>query len=235
MKKVLISLMALASSGMAYSQNEEPVKTVETPAEHPSQKPQDAKAAAGEGRELDNHGLGFGFGSGPATAGLQLYYDYNLNPRPNGFDQIHVFLYSGSAAEESLTGGSEVELTQQRVVASYRRVWKSGWFAGVGLGAVGGELKYKYDETWLDASYPVVKKTFSYSAGVLMADLGWQGNDGYYFTVGIQPTAFLGFKGNYDESKIPAVSNHRMKASDLWGHAEEDKSLFNIGFGWYID
>lgn len=234
MKKVLISLMAFTSSGMAFAQNEEPEKTVEAaPLERPAEKP--ARSEEETTRKLDNHGLGFGFGSGPATAGLQLYYDYNLNPRPKGFDQIHVFLYSGSAEEQSLSGNSEVELTQTRFVASYRRVWNSGWFVGAGLGLVGGELNYKYDETWLNSSNPVVKKTFSYSAGVLMADLGWQGNDGYYFTVGIQPTAFLGFKGDYDESKIPNVSNHRMKASDLWGHAEEDKSLFNIGFGWYIE
>lgn len=233
MKKVLISLMALSSSGMAFAQQEEPVKTVETAAEQPSEKPARAEEAAE--KKLDNHGLGFGLGSGPATAGLQLYYDFNLNPRPKGFDQIHVFIYSGNAAEQSLSGNSEVELTQKRLVASYRRVWNSGWFVGAGLGFVGGELNYKYDETWLSSSNPIVKKTFNYSAGVLMADLGWQGNDGYYFTVGFQPTAFLGFKGDYDESKIPNVSNHRMKASDLWGHAEEDKSLFNIGFGWYIE
>lgn len=188
----------------------------------------------------DNHGFGFGLnGGGNKTAGLNVHYDFNLAQVPYGFSQIHSMLSFGTRSETNLDESVKAELDDTRLAVAYRFVFRGGFYLGGGLGYSQGKISYTVKDSWLttgvlsDEDNVVFEEKFNLSLIHAAADIGWQGDDGYYFTVGYQPGATIYSSSDVDLARIPDVSNHRSKIREF----EDDfdnSSLFYISFGWYL-
>lgn len=188
----------------------------------------------------DNHGFGFGLNvGGNETVGLNIHYDFNLARYPQGFSQIHSMLSLGTRSETNLDKSVEAELDHTRLAVAYRFVFGGGFYLGGGLGYSQGKISYTVKDSWLttgvlsEEGNVVFEEKFNLSLVDVAADIGWQGSDGYYFTVGFQPGAKIYSSSDVDLGRIPDVSNHRSKIREF----EDDfdtSSLFYISFGWYL-
>lgn len=179
----------------------------------------------------DNHGLGLGIAVG-STSGIHAYYDLNLSQSSIGMHQVHVSVFTGDSEATSILESSKVKLSETRAQVSYRYVLRQGFFLGAGVGVVSGALDYSYNDLFFGNGN--ISREYSYTSGIVAADIGWQGKDGYYFTVNLQPAAMVGFSGDYEEADVPDVSNHRETASKFWKKAETQASSISVGFGYYL-
>ena len=66
----------------------------------------------------------------------------------------------------------------------------------------------------------------------LVAEIGWQGNTGYYFHVGFQPTMYLSYDDDYENSMVEQLVRGT-DAEDLWDDSKQ-ASQISIGFGWFF-
>lgn len=181
----------------------------------------------GEWRGKDKYGIGFGPSLGFGL-GSHIYGDYNLSSS----EQIHLAFASESRSRETIFGEELLKTTRTSISGTYRYFpsQNSGWFVSGGAGL--GSIKQDYNSSsWSDEK---ISATSTGSFVSIFGDGGWQGTDGYYFTI----NAFVGstiMTGEEDNtSKIPAdYSNHRTTAETDWEEAKQYSGL-QIGFGWYL-
>lgn len=172
-------------------------------------------------------GLGFGL-SIAELPGINFFYDHTLDLR----SQFHVEIGSNLGRSENIFGTSSIEVTQVSALATYRRFFSPnrGFYYGAGLGIAKNELKYSDSGIFGDQSA-------SYNAsgrGVFaLAEIGWQGSQGYYFHVGLRPGAYLSYNDNYDVNNIPDTANHRHVANNDWDKSKAVSRL-ELGFGWFF-
>lgn len=174
----------------------------------------------------EKNGLGFGLGLS-SMPGVFVFYDHNLSEKT----QLHVQLDANSESRSNLLGEELLKVSRGMILTTYRYfpAANNGLYVGAGGGYANSTLEYKSSSI----SSTAVQYTSKSNGGFLIGELGWQGNDGYYFHIGYQPAAYIFSSDNYDVNNIPNTSNHRDTANE-----EHDKlknlSQLSIGFGWFF-
>lgn len=171
---------------------------------------------------------GFGFGPGIGSMlGVIGFYDHNIS----GQSQLHVQLDANASSRSTILGEQLLKVSRGMIFTTYRYFpsENSGFYLGAGGGYADSTLEYKSPS--LNAT--PYKYTSNLSGEFLLGEVGWQGNDGYYFHIGIQPAVYIFSKDNYDVNQIPNTSNHRDAAN------QEHQNLvglsqLSIGFGWFF-
>jgi hypothetical protein len=176
----------------------------------------------------DQHGLGFGI-IGQGSSGLTIFYDYNIHERSK---QIHVQYDSTTDSRESLLKDNTSELGQRSLGLSVRHVYDSGWF----LGIAGGWYNTTLDITQDGLGEAQKKQTLNfYHRGFIHGlEAGWQGNDFYYFSIGMRIMGRSKVAQQYDLSKVYDLSNHRSTTAEMWESGKNYSGLY-VGFGWYLE
>ncbi len=176
---------------------------------------------------LDQHGLGFGL-IDEGSPGVSLYYDFNL-PQLN--KQAHIQYDSAYDERSSLLGVNTTKLGQTALHASFRHVYDSGWYLGIAAGWYNTTVRMEQlgsNATQKDQSLYFYERGF-----ILGPEFGWQGNDFYYFSVGLCSLGRNEISNHYDLNEVYDISNHRETVAELWKQGKQ-YSRFYIGFGWYL-
>jgi hypothetical protein len=170
-------------------------------------------------------GLGFGLGV-TSMPGIILFYDRNLS----GISQWHVQLDVNAMSRSNVFGDQIVKTQRSMLLTTYRHFFSedSGFYVGAGGGFADSKFEYN------SPSYSTPHQYTSKANGVfLLGEIGWQGKDGYYFHVGLQPAAYISSKDNFDINSIPNTYNHRSVARDEHD-AQRQLSQISVGFGWFF-
>ena len=130
-----------------------------------------------------------------------------------------------------MLGDPIVKLTQTNISITARHVFTSGWYLGAGLGRYNTTLQVSQDA---EGSKPAQELEF-YKMGALgLVEAGWQGNDFYYFHIGVRPALIIYYTEVYNVNRVYDVSNHRATTEELWEDGQNYSSLI-LGFGWYLE
>lgn len=174
----------------------------------------------------DQHGLGFGL-MGMGSSGLTIFYDYNIHDMNL---QIHTQFDSAGEERKNLDGDTGAKLAQNDLAVSARYVFSKGWYLGAGLGRYNTTIEVHQAA---DVTGPEQTLNF-YQRGLLgVVEGGWQGNEFYYFHVGIRPSILLTRDKKYDLNQVRNVANHRDTTDELWEKGARYTALV-VGFGWYL-
>ncbi|MBI5889230.1 MAG: hypothetical protein HZB47_00950 [Nitrosomonadales bacterium] len=173
------------------------------------------------------HGLGFGPGLG-SMPGIILFYDHNLS----GTSQLHTQLDVNAMTRVNVWDEKIIKTQRTMLLATYRHFFSE--HAGFYIGAGGGlaDSKFEYNGSSLSGS-PNYRYSSTLSGTFLLAEAGWQGKEGYYFHVGLQPAAYVSSSDDYDVSKVPDVSNHRAVANEEHDNLKQLGQI-SLGFGWFF-
>jgi hypothetical protein len=171
------------------------------------------------------NGLGFGLGV-TSMPGIILFYDRNLSST----SQWHTQLDVNAMSRSTVLGDKIIKTERTMLLTTYRQFFseESGFYFGAGGGYA--DSQFNYDGSILYAPYHYSSKA---SGVFLLGEIGWQGNQGYYFHVGLQPAAYISSKDNFDINSIPNVSNHRSVASQDHDSLKQ-LSQVSVGFGWFF-
>ncbi len=172
-------------------------------------------------------GLGFGLGVSPLV-GVHVFYDHNLS----GYSQLHVQANVNAGSAQSFFGTSKINVKREMLLATYRYFFtpNNGFYVGVGGGYGDSKLEYSSTDIFSSAQNQYSSKM---SGVFLLGEIGWQGRDGYYFHVGLQPATYIQKKDSYDVNNIPDISNHRSVAND-YHNRQTELSQLTLGFGWFF-
>jgi hypothetical protein len=174
----------------------------------------------------DQHGIGFGLLSMGGT-GAFFFYDYNDHPKSK---QYHLQINSASDSRETLLGKTVATLSKVDFVGSYRHVFPKGWYLGVGGGWYTTTLKI---EQPVDGVRPAQKLEFYHRGHLLGVEGGWQGNDFYYFHIGLRFFGTNKTSEYYKPDLVYDIANHREETKTLWDQGKSYSGIF-FGFGWYL-
>jgi hypothetical protein len=89
-------------------------------------------------------------------------------------------------------------------------------------------------QSGLDAKTPDHDLSFYNRGFIIGPEAGWQGNDFYYFTVGLRLLGRHKVAEHYKPDEIYDVSNHRTTAAEMWESGKNYSAIY-IGFGWYLN
>jgi hypothetical protein len=176
---------------------------------------------------IDQHGLGIGF-SGGAVGGSYYFYDYNLHESNK---QIHFQLESASESNENLSQTSKINLNKNSIQLAYRHVYNSGFYFGL----IGGTYytSLELQQTGEMEAQPKQELEFYDRGWLIGPEVGWQGNDFYYFTIGIRNLGRIQTAESYNYWGIYDVANDQKTAADLWDKGRNYSAIY-FSFGWYL-
>lgn len=180
-----------------------------------------------ESRMNQKNGLGFGLGISPLT-GTHVFYDHNLGD----YSQLHIQVNANYGSAQNILGTTKIKASRNMLLATYRYFFtqNSGFYLGAGAGYADSKLEYSSTDIFSGAQTQYSSKM---SGVFVLGEIGWQGRDGYYFHVGLQPAAYIQKNDNYDVNNIPDVSNHRSAADD-YHNRQRELSQLTLGFGWFF-
>ena len=180
----------------------------------------DEEMSPGDWRLEETTGLGFGltFGLG---IGVHSYLDFNIRPDI----QLHAGLSFEELQRENIFGVALLETSRISFTASARYFpsKESGWFFGGGSG-----LLLVRQESLIDLN--------SDSEALLTPiffDAGWQGWDGYYFTINVIIGLSIKISETDHTNNISSGFDNRGIAKDDFDRAKSFNGIL-IGFGWYL-
>ena len=220
MKKVLLSTLLILNVSLIYAES------------------------PGSFRGQETHGLGFGIeGSFPGSA---VFYDYAINSDM----QLHVLAASGGLSRATV-GGSNSVSTSNTIIGTTLRYFPSenfGWYIGAGAGLL--SMSQTMKQTWYCFSSPftslnptecsgkegttITATTDSTYSGLgLWADLGWQGYDGFYFTIGATAGTSMKLSEDDKTAEIMDISNHQATAKGDFDAYKSPTGLI-MSFGWHF-
>ena len=218
MKKVILSLILIFNVSLIYAES------------------------PGSFRGKETHGFGFGI-EGTGLAG-SLFYDYAINSDM----QIHAMASSGGISRG--VGLTTLSSTNTLIGATFRYFPSEnfGFYLGAGGGMLSASQSMK--QSWYCFNSPfqslnptecsgkegtTIKATTesTYSGIGLWADLGWQGYDGYYFTIGAKAGTSMKLSEDDKTNEILDISNHKSTAVSHWGNIKTPSGLV-MGFGWHF-
>jgi hypothetical protein len=171
------------------------------------------------------NGLGFGLGA-TSMPGIILFYDRNLSST----SQWHTQLDVNAMSRSTILGEQLIKTQRTMLLTTYRQFFSedSGFYFGAGGGYANSKFEYN------SPSYYTPYQYSSKASGVLLlGEIGWQGIQGYYFHVGLQPAVYITSNDNFDVNSIPNVSNHRSVASQEHDSLKQ-LSQVTVGFGWFF-
>ena len=198
----------------------------------------------GSFRGKETHGLGFGIeGSG---IGQVLFYDYAINSDM----QLHVLAASGGLSRATV-GGSNSVSTSNTIIGTTLRYFPSqdfGWYVGAGSGIISTSQSMKQSQYCFSSPFDslnpaacsgkegttITASTDSTYSGLgLWADLGWQGYDGYYFTIGAKVGTSMKLSEDDKTDEILDISDHQSTAKTDWDTFKSPTGLI-MSFGWHF-
>jgi len=222
MKKVILSLILILNVSLIYAES------------------------PGSYRGKETHGFGFGI-EGNGIAG-SLFYDYAINSDM----QIHALASSGGISRATLGGEVSVSSTSTTIGATLRYFPSEnyGWFVGGG----GGMLSASQSVSQNIKCYDNLLQSFNptecsgkegttisnsvestYSGIGLWADFGWQGYDGYYFTIGAKAgtSMKLSEDDKTDEIIDYTITDYKSTSVSDWKNMKSPTGL-TMSFGWHF-
>ena len=205
MKKVILSLILIFNVSLIYAES------------------------PGSYRGKETHGIGFGIEGGLSGS---VFYDYALNSDM----QIHALYSSGGISRTSGSGGTTLDSSSTTIGATLRYFPSEnyGWYVGGGGGMLSASQSMK--QTLYSSStgtFTTTTTDSTYSGLGLWTDLGWQGYDGYYFTIGAKVGTSMKLSEDDKTEEIIDYSNHKSTAVSHWGNIKTPSGLV-MGFGWHF-
>ena len=216
MKKVILSLILILNVSLIYAES------------------------PGSFRGKETHGFGFGI-EGTGLAG-SLFYDYAINSDM----QIHAIASSGGI---SRGGGSTTLSSANTTIGATFRYFPSenyGLFVGGGGGMLSASQSLKQSVyctsskastvtecSGKEGTYVSGSTDSTYSGIGLWGDFGWQGYDGYYFTIGAKGGTSSKLSEDDKTDNIVAYSNHKSTAQSDWSNIKSPTGLI-MSFGWHF-
>ena len=216
MKKVILSLILIFNVSLIYAES------------------------PGSFRGKETHGIGFGI-EGTGLAG-SLFYDYAINSDM----QIHVSAVSGGLSRGA---GSTTLSTTSTTIGATLRYFPSenyGWYVGGGGGMLSASQSMKQkiyctssrasnvtECSGKESEYVSGSTDSTYSGLALWGDAGWQGYDGYYFTIGVKAGTSMKLSEDDKTNEIVAYSNHKSTAQSHWTNIKSPTGLI-MSFGWHF-
>jgi hypothetical protein len=173
------------------------------------------------------NGLGFGLGL-TSMPGIIMFYDHNLSTT----SQWHTQLDVNAMSRSNVLGEQIIKTQRSMILSTYRHFFSenSGFYVGAGGGYADSKFEYKGTPLFSSSTYQYDSKA---SGVFLLGEIGWQGIEGYYFHVGLQPAAYITSSDNFDINSIPNISNHRSVANQEHD-AQKQLSQVSVGFGWFF-
>ena len=182
----------------------------------------------GDWRNKEVHGLGVGLIEAHYGDGAKLFYDYT----PFSFFQIHTTIYEATVFGWLEDVEEPVE-TVSRGAAMVFRVFPwhgSGVFAGWGTG------RSKVNQNvpaWMahgeGSTQPAVNSTAEYVHSFF--EIGWQGWDGYYFTVSSQRGQASAIQ---KKDQTGTITNRETRESAQYGFGDAGHIFaLSLAFGWH--
>ena len=219
MKKAILSLILVFNVSLIYA---------ETP---------------GSFRGKETHGIGFGIEGGLAGS---VFYDYALNSSM----QIHTLLSSGGSSLSSGSGTTTLDTASTTIGATLRYFPSEnfGWYVGGGGGMLSAsqtmkQRVYCYSSPFtslndakcsgFEGSYISVTTDSTYSGLALWGDAGWQGYDGYYFTIGAKGGTSMKLSEDDKTDESIDVYDHKSYAKSDWKSIKSPTGLI-MSFGWHF-
>ena len=221
MKKVILSLMLILNVSLIYAES------------------------PGSFRGKETHGFGFGF----EGIGASLFYDYAINSDM----QIHSFAASGATNRSSLDGSTWTMSSNNTTIGATLRYFPSenyGWFVGGGGGIVSASQSTTQNIVCFSGIFQSINPTecsgkvgstisnsveSTYSGIGLWADFGWQGYDGYYFTIGAKggTSMKLSEEDKTDEVIDYTITDYKSTSVSDWESSKSPSGLI-MSFGWHF-
>ena len=196
----------------------------------------------GSFRGNETHGFGFGI----EGTGGSLFYDYAINSDI----QIHALAASGGISRATAGGANSVSSTSTLIGATLRYFPSEnfGFFVGAGSGMLSASQSMK--QSWYCFNSPfqslnptecsgkegtTIKATTesTYSGIGLWADLGWQGYDGYYFTIGAKAGTSMKLSEDDKTDEIIDMADHQSIAKMDWETFKSPTGMI-MSFGWHF-
>ena len=196
----------------------------------------------GSFRGNETHGFGFGI-EGTGLAG-SLFYDYALNSSM----QIHAIASSGGISRASWTATLSSANTLIGATLRYFPSENYGFFVGGGGGMLSASQSLKQSVYCWSSSFSSLNPdecsgkegtTISastdstYSGLALWGDFGWQGYDGYYFTIGAKVGTSMKLSEDDKTAEIMDISNHQATAKGDFDAYKSPTGLI-MSFGWHF-
>ena len=219
MKKVILSLILIFNVSLIYAES------------------------PGSYRGKETHGFGFGI-EGPLAG--TLFYDYALNSSM----QIHALASSGGSSLSSGSGTTTLDTASTTIGATLRYFPSEnfGFFVGGGGGMLSASQSLKQSVPCFSSYFSSLNPTecsgkegttisastdSTYSGIALWGDFGWQGYDGYYFTIGVKAGTSMKLSEDDKTNEIVAYSNHKSTAQSQWTNIKSPTGLI-MSFGWHF-
>ena len=191
----------------------------------------------GSYRGKETHGFGFGI-EGTGLAG-SLFYDYALNSSM----QIHAIASSGGISRG--VGSTTLSSANTLIGATFRYFPSQdlGWYVGAGTGIISTSQSMKQSQYCFSSPFDslnpaacsgkegttITASTDSTYSGIgLWGDFGWQGYDGYYFTIGAKAGTSMKLSEDDKTDEAIDVSDHKSTAKSDW---ENNKSPTGLVMG----
>ena len=218
MKKVILSLILIFNVSLIYAES------------------------PGSYRGKETHGFGFGV-EGTGFAG-SLFYDYAINSDM----QIHALASSGGISRGSGTATLSSNNTTIGATFRYFPSENYGFFVGAGGGMLSASQSMKQSWYCFSSSWSSLNPTecsgkegtsisastdSTYSGIGLWADFGWQGYDGYYFTIGAKAGTSMKLSEDDKTDEILDVLDHKSTAKSDWENIKSPTGLI-MSFGWHF-
>ena len=183
----------------------------------------------GDWRARETHGLGFGLIEAHYGDGVQVFYDYT----PAAFLQFHFSAYQTEIHSPVETLEESVDTQSSGISLSAR--WFPGRAAGFfgGLGGARSSVSQRIPPEMLPGQ-PEPGETIESSGEYAFAlvEFGWQGWEGYYFTVS-SARGMTTILREQDNTRDIADAEVRERARYGLGSARFFFAL-NLGFGWHF-
>jgi len=196
----------------------------------------------GSFRGKETHGIGFGL----EGVGASLFYDYAINSDM----QIHALASSGGISRATLGGEVSVSSTSTTIGATLRYFPSEnyGFFVGGGGGMLSASQSVSQNIKCYDnllqsfnptecsgKAYSTISGSTdsTYSGIALWGDFGWQGYDGYYFTIGAKAGTSMKLSEDDKTEEIIDLSDHKSTAKSDWELHKSPTGLI-MTFGWHF-
>ena len=205
MKKVVLSIILIFNVSLIYAES------------------------PGSFRGKETHGFGFGI-EGPLAG--TLFYDYALNSSM----QIHALASSGGSSLSTASGATTLDTSSTTIGATLRYFPSEnyGFYLGAGGGMISTSQTMKQNLYSSSSGTRTLTTTESTYSGLgLWADLGWQGYDGYYFTIGAKVGTSMKLSEDDKTEEIIDVIDHKSVAKSDWEVVKSPTGAI-MTFGWHF-
>jgi len=194
----------------------------------------------GSFRGNETHGFGFGI-EGTGLAG-SLFYDYAINSDM----QIHAIASSGGISRG--VGSTTLSSANTLIGATFRYFPSEnfGFFVGGGGGMLSASQSLKQSVYCTSTrastvtecsgkanSYISGSADSTYSGLALWGDFGWQGYDGYYFTIGAKGGTSMKLSEDDKTDEAIDVADHKSTTKSDWDKIKSPTGLI-MSFGWHF-